>query len=397
MRLNQDDLGPLEVASGWVLGAADTSAQLTASPADALAAFRSAIRPALERPPCVVAFSGGRDSSAVLAVAVEVARREGLPLPIPVTRRFPDHPAAEEASHQEEVVRHLGLTDWEIVEISEGDLDVIGPVARRFHDRYGLGWSPAAHTRRPMFERASSGALLTGYDGDAVLGGWRWQRLWHVLREPGCCARPRDLAWLGLAALPRWALEVEHRLRTEDPAPWLTDDGREELVRARATDIASEPKTWPARLEWLVSRRYHHRYLEGHLTVAADHEVLIAHPFMDAGFLAALKQEGGRTGPGTRTQAMRRLFGDLLPDAIVERRTKARFDTAYVTGTARAAMASWDAEGIDNPYVDHDALRRHWRSDSPHPRSAWLLKEAWFSTGGWPVEEPWPSPDPAGS
>ena len=43
----------------------------------------------LQRPPCVVAFSGGRDSAGLLAAATRAARRHGLPLPIPATYRFP--------------------------------------------------------------------------------------------------------------------------------------------------------------------------------------------------------------------------------------------------------------------------------------------------------------------
>ena len=47
--------------------------------------------------PCVVSFSGGRDSSAVLAVAVTVARREGLPLPIPASNVFATGSTADES------------------------------------------------------------------------------------------------------------------------------------------------------------------------------------------------------------------------------------------------------------------------------------------------------------
>ena len=38
---------------------------------------------ALQRAPCVVAFSGGRDSSALLAEATRVARVHGLEDPVP--------------------------------------------------------------------------------------------------------------------------------------------------------------------------------------------------------------------------------------------------------------------------------------------------------------------------
>jgi asparagine synthase (glutamine-hydrolysing) len=53
-------------------------------------ALFAAIEPALASGKCLVAFSGGRESSWVLAVATEAARSHGYADPIPVTLRFPD-------------------------------------------------------------------------------------------------------------------------------------------------------------------------------------------------------------------------------------------------------------------------------------------------------------------
>lgn len=89
-------------------------------------ALEAAVLPALCRPPCLVVFSGGRDSSAVPAVA----RRSGLPDPMPATNRFRGSPATKETEWQELVVRHLGLTDWHVLD-RDDELDVIGPVAEQ--------------------------------------------------------------------------------------------------------------------------------------------------------------------------------------------------------------------------------------------------------------------------
>ena len=51
---------------------------------------------ALRRPPCLVSFSGGLDSSALLAVATAVARREGLDDPVPATLVVPGSPESDE-------------------------------------------------------------------------------------------------------------------------------------------------------------------------------------------------------------------------------------------------------------------------------------------------------------
>ena len=57
-------------------------------------------------------FSGGRDSSAVLATATMVARKHGLNDPVPITLRCPAIEEADETASQELVIRHLGIEEW---------------------------------------------------------------------------------------------------------------------------------------------------------------------------------------------------------------------------------------------------------------------------------------------
>src|SRR5687768_3761316 len=114
MTADRGGLTPVETATGIVLGDGADPGPLPAVPPGetALAALERACLPALERGRCCVSFSGGRDSSIVLATATRVARREGLPLPLPVTNRFPLAGHTDESHWQELVVRHLGLDDW---------------------------------------------------------------------------------------------------------------------------------------------------------------------------------------------------------------------------------------------------------------------------------------------
>jgi asparagine synthase (glutamine-hydrolysing) len=123
--------------------------------------------PALSRPPCKVAFSGGRDSSAILAIATYVARRHGLHDPIPLTFRYEEYPRTWEDEWQELMVRHLDIRDWEIVAI-RAEFDVLGPTARDTLHRHGLFWPPNSYTMMPMFQAARGGSLLTGRGGDEV-------------------------------------------------------------------------------------------------------------------------------------------------------------------------------------------------------------------------------------
>ena len=62
---------------------------------------------------------------------------------------------------------------------------------------------------------------------------------------------------------------------------------------------------------------------------------------------------------------MRSLFGDVLPDAVLERSTKAFFDGAFWNAPSRAFVSEWDGSGVDLDVVDPDALRLEWSSRSP--------------------------------
>jgi hypothetical protein len=89
-------LTSLEIASCVVVGPpqADLGVAGSGSAADPVAELERAVVCALRRPPCLVSFSGGHDSSLVLAAAVRAAQRERLPAPVPVTWRVRDAPAA---------------------------------------------------------------------------------------------------------------------------------------------------------------------------------------------------------------------------------------------------------------------------------------------------------------
>ena len=76
-------LDDIDLAAGW---ACDRSAPIVpeVAPRDPRAVLEEEVLRGLQRSPCVVAFSGGCDSGGILCLAVHVARREGLPDPIPM-------------------------------------------------------------------------------------------------------------------------------------------------------------------------------------------------------------------------------------------------------------------------------------------------------------------------
>ena len=164
-------LTSLEIASCVVVGLAGSSppAACEAPVADPVTAFERVAARALQRPPCLVSFSGGHDSSLVLAAATRVAHREHLPMPVPVTWRVTGAPGAEESACQEAVVAALGITDW-IRLAADDDLDFVGPVATGVLRRHGLLHPANAYFHAPLLSQAAGGTLLTGVGGDQVLG-----------------------------------------------------------------------------------------------------------------------------------------------------------------------------------------------------------------------------------
>jgi hypothetical protein len=368
-----------ELASGLAIGGDPSAGEV--QPADGRTergALEVALLPALERQPCVVSFSGGRDSSVVLALAVRAARKRGLPDPIPVTLRFPGVQSTQESEWQELVVSHLALSDWHRLELSD-ELDHLGAIAQAGLVANGLLWPPNAHFHVPIFAQAAGGAVLTGLDGDGLFRGWRWQRA-RIALSGRARAEPRDALRILLAAAPPpvRAAAIVGRLRTH--VSWLRPAANRQLRETLALDAGREPNRWDARVGWYAGRRYLQLGVHSLGLLAEPHHVRVIHPFLDAGFLSTLAARGGRAGYGTRSQAMSTLFGDLLPSAVLQRRTKGEFGAALWSERARRFAADWDGQGLDLELLDPEALAHAWRATNPPLAAATLLQAAWLAT-----------------
>lgn len=345
-------------------------------------ALERAVLRGLRRPPCLVSFSGGVDSSAVLALAADVARREGLLAPVPITFRFPGLEEAEETSYQEGAIAHLCLQDWVRVDWDE-ELDVIGPVAQAVLRRHGLLFPFNSFFHYPMLQRAAGGALLTGIGGDELftraargpLSRLLWERRIPHVRE-----------------LPRLAFELSPRpLRSRIDASrddyfetfgWIAPSCARKLERLAADWQSRQPRRddravreWWWRSRMLQCGRASMRLL------ADDFDVLIEHPLADPDVLDAYANAGGAAGlgGGSRRRGVSELLGDLLPREVLERGTKTTFDGAFWKGHARAFVAQWDGSGLHAEDVDVDALRGEWSKQLPFPQSFILLQRAWLA------------------
>ncbi|HCO04329.1 MAG TPA: hypothetical protein DIT48_13385, partial [Actinobacteria bacterium] len=118
-----------------------------------------------------------------------------------MTYRFEGLSETNEDRWQEQVVRHLGLPDWEVARPGS-DLELIGPAAASLLRRDGVRWPPNRHFVLLVARMAAGGSVLTGVDGDGLFDRWRWRHAMDVLSR----RRPptgRDILSAALALSPR--------------------------------------------------------------------------------------------------------------------------------------------------------------------------------------------------
>ena len=371
-------LRPLELATGWPVGIESIAMPELAPSESPRQILERLLLQALDRPPCVIAFSGGRDSSALLALAVHVARSQGRPLPIPATRVFPEHAATDETAWQSRVVRHLGVDDWIRVSITD-ECDLLGPIATPLLRQYGVLWPPASIVFVPVCEIARGGSLITGEGGDEVLGPRRVSPIRHLLGGPrrARAALPHVPGAIG----PRRLRAAHWRYRLGSGVQemtWLRPDARAAFLQGLIEDRLTEPLSWNASTTRLARRR---SWVHGSATfalLAQPYDVEVHHPLLDPLFLSGLAVTGPLLGPMSRSGALSELVGDLLPQDVLRRQSKATFNTALLGDVSRAFATEWPGNGVDASIVDPPLLRKVWLQPVPHAGSFALLQAAWL-------------------
>lgn len=373
----------LEASSGVVAGWRHSPlppVPPVAPAASPLEALEQLLLPALRRSPCLVAFSGGRDSSVVLAAATGLARREGLDDPVPITMRYADHPATWENEWQEITIGHLGLSEWKWLDLGS-ELDVLGPVARGVLSRHGLYWPANGHVLMPFLEAASGGSLVTGSGGDESMSPWWGARQYLVLRGR---LRPnaKDLKLLGVSCLPE---ALQQRLWRRAPGlprlSWLTAEGQDRLAERWASEVSPRRDTYPRTLERLIVSRYM-ELRQSICTVMADAVgTQLVQPLADPHFIRAAAAAAPPEGFSNRGEAIQAYFGSILLPEVASRSTKASFTSILWGPEGRAFASRWDGTGLDPALVDAEALRNAWSTGS-HPdfRSLTALQAAWLAS-----------------
>lgn len=377
-------LTDLEIASGVVCSTPGHTAGPARGPRQPLEALEASLLPALESPPLVVAFSGGRDSSALLAAATRLARREGLEPPVAITARWVDDPDSDEQAWQELVIRTLGVADWECLE-SGTDLDLLGPVACEALERHGLFWPAPAYAMLPFLHRARGGTLISGEGGDEVFGWWPLAPLRSAMAERRWPTRGqrreallRALPYRGrLAATKRSAHPYQH---------WLGPEAFEAQRDAMAAERAASPLSWRRYLSQVAASRDLELTVSTMQRFGAAVGASFTAPFLAPAFVHALGRLGGWQGIGDRTAVMSAVFGEILPVEVLSRVSKATFGRAFWGPMSREFAARWDGEGLPLDLVRPTALKAAWQQEVPVYGSALPLHAAWL------VSRPAPPP-----
>jgi asparagine synthase (glutamine-hydrolysing) len=130
---------------------------------------------------------------------------------------------------------------------------------------------------------------------------------------------------------------------------------------------------------WWWRSRFHTVLSASMDALAAGAGTQVVHPFMDPSVVGAVTAHFGARGPVDRSAAMRELFGDVLPDPVLTRRSKAWFDEAFVSDESRRFAAGWTGTGVDTSLVDPERLAASWRAERPDPRSLLLMQAAWLA------------------
>lgn len=354
----------LEVASGLMLGrqpgaqALDPREDHSASVVEAISAVA---RRALQHPPTFVSFSGGRDSSAVLAIALRVARAEGHQEPIPITMDFPD-PHAQEEQWQRVVLDSLGI-DGKSERVAVGpDLDLLGQSAYDCFTKIGLVFPANTYLHTPVFRIAKGGSLLTGIGGDELLGSGTS----GIIRIVADRRRPHraDLKHIVADAFPRLTLGTRFNPGDTAGRSWLTDDA---LARVRSMERRELlPRRWHALLRQYVTTRYYAAVSQALTSLGAAHSVRVLNPFYDRAVVAACAAHFGWQGYADRTEAMRQLFGEILPPATIARSSKASFDRSVWGELTREFTQTWTGQSQFERLLRPDALREQWAKPAPH-------------------------------
>jgi asparagine synthase (glutamine-hydrolysing) len=320
-----------------------------------------------------------------LALAAQLAREHGLAIPVPITMRYPGEPETYESEWQAAVIDHIGITEWICLDVAKGDGDLLSPDAQESLQRHGTIWPATGHTNAALYSAVAGGHLLTGEGGDELFsphGGAAVRHVSSSLRRgsaPRLRALPIAAAHLAPEPPARLSRAARALLRRRH-VPWLRPVTRARWAAAIADDGRAFRGRYAESLVWRTRRRASVLGLHNLKLLAREYDVELVDPFDDPAFVAAIGRESGRWGPLSRTQAMERLFGDVLPRATLARQSKASFNGVLFGAASRAFADRGVVADAELPHVYKRRVLEEWSKPTPSGLSALLLQASWLSS-----------------
>ena len=152
------------------------------------------------------------------------------------------------------------------------------------------------------------------------------------------------------------------------------------ITRRRAEWTARVPLRWSGAIGWWWRSRGRALLAGTFDAMAAGAGAQVVQPFLEPAVLGAAAGHFGAAGPRSRADAMRELFGDVLDETVITRRSKATFNDAFFSEHSRAFAAGWDGAGVDSSLVDAERLAATWQDARPDARVFLLLQVAWLAS-----------------
>jgi asparagine synthase (glutamine-hydrolysing) len=318
--------------------------------------------------PVAVPLSGGLDSSSIFCLAASLRRRapERYPFPLGISYTSPDGSPAGETEFLDEIERAY---DIPIERFPMHAPTLLNPKEEILHaEGPFLQWD-TIHTLNRVAHQRGARVLLSGIWGDQMLVSQTylvdlfrhlaWGEVRAHLREFGRWfndVEPRWFRQLFLNDLRRYMVpDVFHPLLRRLRAKLIRDKQDciyTEAFRRRARQRISNQiffnkslATAHARAIYQQARSGHHLvFSEWTSKLASMYGLEVSYPFLDRDLISFLMGIPGemQTRNGVPRGIQREALRGILPDAIVERRTKADF-----TGLANEGME------LDYPQVAH--------------------------------------------
>lgn len=366
-------LTPHEIAAGAVFGhdpgrTPDNGALrdgMTAAAGSVLDRLADVLIPALGRPPCLVSFSGGMDSSFLLAAAARTARRLALPDPVPITWRFTRAPAADESDRQDAVVAAIGLGEHIVLAAGE-DLDLLGPVATEFLTRFGLRSPANLFLHLPLIAAAAGGSLITGAGGDQVLVG-------HAASRPSA----RGLRRAVVRAVPPRMLAPVVR-RRDRLFPWLTPGAARRITTRYLAERRGRPASGLARMRYEATGRALALTAAGLSEMGRHFDTVVRNPFLDVGVQAAFAGLLADRPGARRPELLTAASAGELPSVVTTRHPKARLHQVFIRSTTADFIRRPPDPAALPPGVDPAALHAFWSSSPGSTATGLLIQHLWL-------------------